>query len=112
MTTPAVYPLTVRIGSTETVSLTLQDSTGTAINITGRTYAAQIRTTAEAATTVATFACSIVSAVAGTVSATLSATITGALSPQSAVWDLVETNGATVTTLLAGPVTVQQGVTR
>ena len=112
MTTPAVYPLNVRIGSTETVSLTLQGADGTPTNITGRTYAAQIRTTADATTTVAVFACSIVSAAAGTVSATLSATTTAALAPQAAVWDLVETNGATVTTLLAGPVTVQQGVTR
>ena len=112
MTIPAVYPLTVRIGSTETVSLTLQGVDGTPTDVTGRTYAAQIRTSADAATTVAAFACSIVSAAAGTVSVTLSATTTAALVPQTAVWDLVETNGTTVTTLLAGPVTVQQGVTR
>jgi hypothetical protein len=112
MTTPANYPLTIRIGDTETVNLTMQDSSGAAINITGRTYAAQVRVTPDASTVLATFACSIVNAATGKVAATLSATTTAGLTPGGAVWDLQETNGATVTTLLSGPVTIVQDVTR
>ena len=37
MSSPANYPLTLRVGDTETVSVTLQDSAGAPIDITGRT---------------------------------------------------------------------------
>jgi hypothetical protein len=112
MSSPANYPLTLRVGDTETVSVTLQDSSGTAINITGRTYAAQVRATADAASALATFSCSITNAAAGQFACTLSASTTAALSTGTAVWDLQETNGSTVTTLLAGPVRIDQDVTR
>jgi hypothetical protein len=106
-----VYPLTVRIGDTETISLTITDSAGP-INITGRTYAAQIRAFPSSSTIVAAFTCAIVNAAAGTVACTLSATTTAALAPQTAAFDLQETNGAVVTTLLAGQVSIVQDVTR
>lgn len=112
MTTPANYPLTVRVGDTETISLTITDSAGP-INITGRTYAAQIRSTASSSTIVASFTCAIASAAAGTVTCTLPATTTAALTPQTAAFDLQETTAAgVVTTLLAGQVTIVQDVTR
>ena len=109
---PANLPLNIRIGDTETISVAIQDSTGAPVNITGRTYAAQIRTTTDAATALATFSCSITNAAAGTLAATLSATTTAALTAGLAVWDLQETNGTTVTTLLGGSVTIVQDVTR
>lgn len=109
---PATLNLSLRIGDTETVSVTITDSTGTAVNITGCTYAAQIRSNASDTSVLATFSCSITNAAAGTLQATLSATTTAALSPGLAVWDLQETNGTTVTTLLAGQVTIVQDVTR
>jgi hypothetical protein len=109
---PANLPLNIRIGDTETISVAIKDSTGAAVNITGRTYAAQIRTTTDAATALATFSCSITNAAAGTLAATLSATTTAALTAGLAVWDLQETNGTTVTTLLGGSVTISQDVTR
>ena len=112
MSSPANYPLTLRAGDTETVSVTLQDSAGSPINITGRTYAAQIRATADATSTLATFTCSITNAAAGQFACTLSAATTADLSSQMAVWDLQETNGSTITTLLAGPVRIDQDVTR
>jgi hypothetical protein len=112
MSNPANYPLTIRIGDTETVSVTLQDSTGTPVNITGRTYAAQVRATADAASPLATFTCTITNAAAGTFACTLSASTTRALSTGVAVWDLEETNSGVVTTLLAGPVQIVQDVTR
>lgn len=109
---PANLPLNIRIGDTETISVAIKDSTGAPVNITGRTYAAQIRTTTDAATALATFSCSITNAAAGTLAATLSATTTAALTAGLAVWDLQETNGTTVTTLLGGSVTIVQDVTR
>jgi hypothetical protein len=109
---PANLPLNIRIGDTETISVAIKDSTGAPVNIAGRTYAAQIRTTTDAATALATFSCSITNAAAGTLAATLSATTTAALTAGLAVWDLEETNGTTVTTLLAGSVTIVQDVTR
>jgi hypothetical protein len=109
---PANLPLNIRIGDTETISVAIKDSTGAPVNITGRTYAAQIRTTTDAATALATFSCSITNAAAGTLAATLSATTTAALTAGLAVWDLQETNGTTVTTLLGGSVTISQDVTR
>jgi hypothetical protein len=109
---PANLPINIRIGDTETISVAIKDSTGAAVNITGRTYAAQIRTTTDAATALATFSCSIVSGAAGTLTATLSASTTAALTAGIAVWDLQETNGTTVTTLLGGSVTIVQDVTR
>lgn len=112
MSTPASWPLTVRIGDTETVTLYLQDAAGTAINITGRTYAAQIRETADASSVLASFTCAISNAAGGIVTATLPAATTAALTPGAAVFDLQETNSSVVTTLLAGPVTIVQDVTR
>jgi hypothetical protein len=112
MANPANYPLTLRIGDTETVTVTLQDSTGTPVNITGRTYAAQVRVTADASSALAAFSCSVTNGAAGQLACTLSATTTAALSTGVAVWDLQETNGSVVTTLLAGPVRIDQDVTR
>lgn len=111
MSSPAQYPLTIRIGDTESVNLTLTDSAG-AINITGRTYAAQIRAAIDDTTALAAFTCTIANAAAGLVTCTLPASTTGALSPATGVWDLHETNGSVVTTLLAGPVQIQRSVTR
>ncbi len=112
MGTPANYPLAVRIGDTETVSVTVQDSSGAAVNITGRTYTAQVRATADAASPLATFSCSVTNGAAGQFACTLSATTTAALSIGTGVWDCQETNGATVTTLLAGTVRIDRDVTR
>lgn len=112
MTSPANYLLALRAGDTETLSVTLQDSAGDPINISGRSYAAQVRATADSSTVLATFSCSITNAAAGTFACTLTATQTAALAAGGGVWDLQETYGATVTTLLAGSVTIAQDVTR
>lgn len=109
---PANYPLAIRRGDTETVAVTVQDAAGTAVDITGRTYAAQIRATADASSTLATFVCTITDAAAGQFACTLSAATTAALAIGEAVWDCQETNGTVVTTLLAGDVRIDYDVTR
>lgn len=112
MSSPANYPLTIRIGDTETITLTQTDDAGAPIDIGGRTYAAQIRATVDSSTVLASFTCAISNAAGGVMTATLPATTTAALSPGVGVWDLQETNGTVVTTLLAGPVSIVQDVTR
>jgi hypothetical protein len=112
MGAPAFYPLSVRIGDTESVTVTLQQADGTPVNITGRTYAAQIRATADATTPIATFTCAITNAAAGQFACTLPASTTAGLAIGTGVWDLQETNGATVTTILGGSVRIDRDITR
>lgn len=112
MANPAVYPLLIVLGDTKTVSVTMQDGSGSPINISGRTYAAQLRSTVDSSTVLATFACSITNAAAGQLSATLSASTTAALSPGDGVWSLRETNGSVVTTILEGGVQLVGSPTR
>ena len=112
MANPANYPLTISIGDTKVVSVTMQDATGSPINIAGRTYVAQLRSTIQDSAPLATFTCSVVSGSAGTLSATLSSTTTNALTDGDGVWSLRETNGSTITTLLEGPVKISQSPTR
>lgn len=89
------------------------------VNITGRTYTAQIRaTTALTAPILASWTCAITDgpnggltcSLASEDSADLVATPTGRSS--SAVWDLQEDNGGVITTLLAGKVKITGDVTR
>jgi hypothetical protein len=113
MTTPAVLPISIRIGDTESISIFIEDESGQATDIAGRTYASQIRVSAESTTVLASFNCAIVgSGSTGQVICTIPASTTASLTPGMAVYDLAETNGAVVTTLLAGPVTITQDVTR
>lgn len=105
-------PLTIRTGDTEQVTLFIKDSAGAAVNITGRSYAAQIRQGVDSSTVLASFTCAIVDAAAGKMTATLSATTTAALATGNAVWDLQETNGSVVTTLVGGQCSIVRDVTR
>lgn len=113
MATAANYPLTVRIGDTCSIPVTVQDSAGAPINLSGRTYAAQIRATADASSVLASFTCTLVSSgTTGQFVCTIPATTTATLAAGAGVWDLQETNGSVVTTLLAGTVQIVQDVTR
>jgi len=109
---PANLPLTIRVGDTEEVIATIQDENGAAVNITSRTYAAQVRAKPDSSTTLAAFVCTVTSGGGGIVTCTLSSGTTAALTPTDAVWDMQEINGSVVTTLLAGPVTIATDVTR
>ena len=113
MTAPANYPLEIRIGDTEQLSLTLQNQDGSPINIAGRTYTSQVRTRPESTSVLASFNCAVVGdGSTGQVVCTMSAETTSALSPGFGVFDLQESAGGVVTTLLAGNATIVQDVTR
>jgi hypothetical protein len=111
MSDSPIYPLTVRTGDTESISFTLLDN-GTPINITGRTYRGQVRSTAASTAILASFSCSITNGTAGQFTCTLTATTTAALSAGQAVYDVEETYGSVVNTLIQGPVFIVQDVTR
>jgi hypothetical protein len=111
MSDSPIYPLTVRTGDTESISFTLLDN-GTPINITGRSYRGQVRSTAASTAILASFSCSISNGTAGQFTCTLAATTTAALSAGQAVYDIEETYGSVVNTLVQGPVFIVQDVTR
>lgn len=82
----------------------IQDDTGAAISISGRTYTADIKSTADAV--VDSFTVTVTSAANGTLQISLTETETAALTAGEYRWHLTETNGSTVTVLLAGRCTV------
>jgi len=108
---PAPMDIEITTGDTEQITVNLTNG-GSPVNITGRSYAAQIRPSALSSTIIATFTCTITNAALGIVICSLSATETAALTPVFAVWDLQETNGSAVTTLVSGKAIVSSDVTR
>lgn len=84
----------------------------TPVDITGRTYAAQLRTSPDIATISATATCAITNAAGGVMQAVFSAASTSTLSPGYYYWDLQENASGTITTVLQGTVTVLADVTR
>lgn len=112
MAQPADQDLTITRGDTETIVVTLTTDGTTPINITGRTYRAQIRNTQDANNVKASFTCTVTSAASGQVTAVLSATDSATLASGLYYWDFEETASGVVSTLLAGNVTVLADVTR
>lgn len=82
------------------------------LDISGRTYAAQVRKHSSQTVPDATFICVVTSDVDGIVTITLTAVATAALSPGEYMWDLEERIASTTTTLLGGKVVVLSDVTR
>jgi len=112
MAVPAKQNLTITRGDTEVVVLTMTSNGSTPINITGRTYRAQIRTTKDAGPIDASFSCSVTNGSAGEVTCTLTPGQTSGLSVGVHYWDLEETNNGAVSTIVAGTVNVLADVTR
>ena len=112
MAVPAKQNLSITRGDTETVVVTMTDSGGQAIDITGRTYRAQIRTTKDSSTIDASFACTVSNAAEGEVTCTILPATTATLSVGIHYWDFEETNAGVVSTILAGSVNVLADVTR
>ena len=112
MAVPSTQNLTITRGDTETVVVTLKDGAGVAMDITGRTYRAQIRTAKDSSTISASFSCAITNAAGGEITSTLSAVSSATLAAGKFYWDFEETNGSIVTTILAGTVTVLADVSR
>lgn len=109
---PASHPLNIKIGDTGVVRVTLQDKNGDPIDITGRTYSAQVRMKANSATPLGTFVCSVVDGPAGKFQCTLPSEVTENFEPANAKWDLQEEYGDIRTTLISGDAIISWDVTR
>jgi hypothetical protein len=112
MAQPADQDLILTRGDTETLVVTITSDGSTAVDITGRTYRAQIRSTQDSTTIKATFTCTVTGAASGQVTCVLSASSSATLSAGLYFWDLEENASGVVSTILAGNVTVLADVTR
>lgn len=114
MTQAATQDLTITRGDTETVIATMTSDGVTPIDITGRTYASQIRSSPDSTTIAATLTCTLTTPVSGIMTSVLSSTASALLTPGYYYWDLQETVTSTgvVSTVLSGLVTVLADVTR
>lgn len=106
-------PLTIRVGDTESVTVRIKDkTTGNPINVTGRTYASQIRREPLNSTVLASWSIDTTNAATGVLIMTLDKTVTATLPPGNATYDLQETNGTKVTSIFGGIITIVSDVTR
>lgn len=112
MAQPADQDLILTRGDTETLVVTITADGSTPVDITGRTYRAQIRSTQDSTTIKASFTCTVPNGTDGQVSCVLSATSSAALSAGLYFWDLEENASGIISTILAGNVTVIADVTR
>ena len=112
MAQPADQDLILTRGDTETLVVTITSDGSTAVDITGRTYRAQIRSTQDSTTIKASFTCTVTGAASGQVTCILSATSSATLSAGLYFWDLEENASGVVSTILSGNVTVLADVTR
>jgi len=95
-----------------TQTLTVKDSAGTVVDLTGQTITCKMRKT-HLSTTSYSFTTAIVSATAGTCSITMTDTVTSGLSEGRYVWDLTTTDsGGLITRRIEGRVTITPSVTR
>ncbi len=112
---PGTLNITVNQGGTfGPLVLTLKDSDGNAVNLTGYTASAQYRKTYDSSEVLATFTCSIPSPTSGQITISLTDETTAALTaPAQGVWDLFITDASGASyRILAGTVTVLPRVTR
>lgn len=112
MAVPADQDLTITRGDTETLVVTITSDGTTPINITGRTYRAQIRSSQDSVTVKASFTCVVTDGANGQVTCTLSAANSATLGSGVYYWDFEENASGVVSTILAGNVTVTADVTR
>ena len=99
-------------GDTYAHQLSLKDSANAVINISSRSYAGQIRKKRSSNTVTATFTTQITDGANGVVVFSLTPNVTSSMASGSYVYDFQETNGAVVTTVLTGNVSVTGQVTR
>ena len=117
MQSPGRYDMTIYQGASFDTTLTWKvGDPATPVNLTGYTARLQVRTSVDAATTALELTTAnggiVLGGAAGTVALAVTAAATATLSPGYYVYDLELVNGATVTRLVEGRVTVSAEVTR
>jgi hypothetical protein len=109
---PAKQDIKIMRGDTEVFNITVTDSAGLPVDLTGDVFTSQIRYNRDDSSAAAAFSCVLTSAVAGTVALTLSAATSATLNAGTAYWDLQRNNDGVVTTIVAGKCTILADVTR
>lgn len=84
----------------------------TPLDITGRTYTAQIRKVKTQTTPDATFTCTVTDAANGEITITMANAVTATLRVDCYFWDLQQNASGILNTILAGKATVVSDVTR
>ena len=106
------HNILIEQGATYSKTLTIKDTNGVAINLTGKTFASKLRRRPTDTTAAATFTLTVINAAAGTVSWQMSATTTAGIVAEPHYYDLEMTDGATVTRLMEGTAFVNFEVTK
>ena len=107
-----IQNITIDQDADYTETLTVKDSTGTVVDLTGLTITASMRKH-HLSVTKTDFTTATVSATAGTCTITLTDTVTAALNEGRYVWDFVTaTSGGIKTRGIEGQVTITPSVTR
>ncbi|CAB4171926.1 hypothetical protein UFOVP923_37 [uncultured Caudovirales phage] len=109
---PATQNIKITRGDTEVFVFSLQNSNGTAMDLTGSTFASQIRYAYDSTLAAASFVCVLTNPTGGVVTATLAAGDSALLTAGAAYWDLQRTEGSVVTTILSGKCSILPDVTR
>lgn len=112
MATPASHNLKFVRGDTQDFTITLTEDGTTPRDLTGCTYRAQIRTSADATSVSGEFACTVPNPSTGVVRLVLSASVSASLPDSVLHWDFEQNKGGVVTTLIQGKCTVLGDVTR
>lgn len=99
-------------GDTQDFTIQIMEDGTTPRNLTGYTFAAQIRTEPNAGSISASFTCTVPNPSNGTVRLVLPAVTSATLPDDVLYWDFQQTFSGDVTTLLAGKCTVVADVTR
>jgi len=107
-----VRDITIYKGDTYTHEVRIKNSSNTAINITGRTYKAQMRKSKASDEIVISFTTTITDAANGLVTFSLTAGNSSNINVGTYYYDFEETNGAYVTTLMGGKATIKGEVSR
>ncbi len=100
-------------GADFTTTVTVTDSTGSAVNLTGYSHAAQIRKSHDSASATVAFTTATTNATSGQFSLSLTNAQTGAIPHGRYVYDAVITSGSNVKTrVVEGMVTINPRVTQ
>lgn len=99
-------------GADFTTTVTVTDSSGSAVDLTNYTHAAQIRKTYESASATVSFTTATSDATAGQFTLVLTNAQTAAIDHGRYVYDAVITTGSTKTRVVEGMVTINPRVTQ
>ena len=110
MAQPARFDIVIYIGDTFSLTVLFTDEAGTAIDISGYSFAAEVRAPGDGSL-VATITAAVADGPDGEASLQIAAATTADLTPAVCDWDLQQTVGGVVTTLLRGRATITKDVT-